>query len=213
MNQATCAQVRESTAEFALGILPGEERGTVAAHLLRCPECRQEVDGLARVGDQLLELIPDAEPPLGFDRRVLSALRTRHSRPRRLRLGRKRVGAGIAGLAAAAAVVGFVVADGHGDHAHEVTAALVSDGHRIGSVYVQGHPPWLWMTVDHASVSGTVTCELLESDGSVKPLGSFDLVAGSGSWAAPEPQGAGRVAGARLVSSDGRILAVARFAG
>ena len=207
MNDVTCTQVREAAGEFALGILPGEERGPMSAHLLRCPECRHEVDEMTRVGDQLLDLIPDAEPPLGFDRRVLSGVRTHRARPRK-----RWIGAGLGVLAAAAAsVVGVVLADGHGSHPHGSTAALVADGHRIGSVYTEGRPPWVWMTVDHAAFSGRVTCDLLEPDGTVRPLGSFDLVAGSGSWAAPEPAGAGPIVGARLVSATGQVIATARF--
>ncbi len=162
---------------------------------------------MTRVGDQLLDLIPDAEPPLGFDRRVLSGVRSRRSHR-----GRRWIGAGAAVAAAAAAsVAGVAIADGQGGHAHEITAALVADGHRIGSVYTEGRPPWVWMTVDHAAFSGRVTCDLLEPDGSVRPLGSFDLVGGSGSWAAPEPPGAGAIVGARLVSATGQVVATARF--
>jgi hypothetical protein len=212
MNEVTCEEVRESAAEFALGILPADERGRVAAHLLRCPACRREVDDLTGVGDELLQLIPDAEPPPGFDERVLSRLGPDRGRPSRAVHTRRWVGAGVAAIAAAAAaIVGLALADGHSDHPHGVVTALLADGHPIGSVYVEGRPPWLWMTVDHAPLSGPVTCDLVEADGSTRPLGSFDLVAGSGSWAAPEPQGVGKIVGARLVSAGGQTIAVAAF--
>ncbi|HWE54424.1 MAG TPA: hypothetical protein VG435_02885, partial [Acidimicrobiales bacterium] len=84
-------------------------------------------------------------------------------------------------------------------------------GHTIGSVYTEGHPTWIWMSVTGASVSGSVTCELLERDGQVVSLGTFDLVKGSGSWAAPEPTNSSAFSGARLVTTDGVIIASATF--
>lgn len=207
MNDVTCEEVRDAAAEFALGILPGDERAPLAAHLLRCQECRREVEELGRVGDDLLDLIPDAEPPLGFDRRVLATVQ-----PRRFRTPRRWIAAGAAGVVAAAGLAaGLVLADGGSDHPHELTATLVAAGHPIGSVYTEGRPPWIWMTVNHAPLSGHVTCDLVEADQTVVPLGSFDLVNGSGSWAAPEPAGTARVVGARLVSASGQVIAVARF--
>ena len=81
MTELTCAQVSEVSGEFALRILPDEQRAAVAAHLLRCPHCRREVDQMTAIGNQLLELLPGTEPPLGFDRRVLARIRPRHRRP------------------------------------------------------------------------------------------------------------------------------------
>jgi anti-sigma factor RsiW len=206
MSDVTCAQARDAAAEFALGILPPDERSTVAAHILRCPECRQEVEELERIGTDLLDVIPDAEPSLGFDRRVLAAVQPRRRHPRRILavLG--------AAAAAAAAVIGLVVSQGGKTHTdHSVTAALASDGHVIGSVYTEGNPAWVSMTVRQAGVSGRVTCDLIRANGASVALGSFDLVKGSGSWAAPEPADIGQIVGARLVGADGHIVATATF--
>ena len=52
--------------EFALGILPQNQRASVAAHLLRCPNCRRKIAPMTAIGVRLLELIPGREPPLGF---------------------------------------------------------------------------------------------------------------------------------------------------
>ena len=75
MSDFTCAQVNEAAAEFALGILAPDERESVEAHLQRCPTCRLEVESMQSVGTQLLDLVPGTEPPLGFDRRVLSRVK------------------------------------------------------------------------------------------------------------------------------------------
>jgi hypothetical protein len=205
MTDVSCAEARDAAAEFALGILPPDERSTVAAHILRCPECRREVDELGRIGADLLDLIPAAEPPLGFDRRVLAMVQPGHRRPRRLLVA---VGAAVA---AAAAVVGLVVSQGTSHTDHSTTATLASDGHVIGSVYTEGNPAWISMMVRQAGVSGRVTCEVIENDGTSLQLGSFDLIKGSGSWAAPEPAGIGHIVGARLLASDGRVVATATF--
>ncbi len=96
MTDMACGQVEQAVTEYALGILPADEARAVSVHVLRCPACRQEVADIQDIGERLLDLVPDAEPPLGLDQEVLSAVR-RHEgrRPGRLQLV----------LAAAAAVV------------------------------------------------------------------------------------------------------------
>ncbi|HEY5394588.1 MAG TPA: zf-HC2 domain-containing protein [Trebonia sp.] len=70
----TCAQVRDVVAELALGVLTGRERGSALAHLEGCRACREDVSLLMVAGGQLLELLPPAEPPAGFETRVLEWL-------------------------------------------------------------------------------------------------------------------------------------------
>jgi len=69
-----CAELAEAAPELALGILPGDERAAALAHLDGCPACRQQVSSLAGVTDQLLLLAPTAQPPAGFEQRVLASL-------------------------------------------------------------------------------------------------------------------------------------------
>ena len=204
MTDVTCVEAKEAAAEYSLGILPPEARARVAAHILRCRECRDEVEELSRIGEDLLELIPAAEPPLGFDRRVLASVQ-----PPKRRRGLVAAAGGAA--AAATAVVGLLLSQGGASTPHEHLGTLTADGHSIGSVYTEGHPAWVSMMVRNASTSGRVTCELIRSNGTVDSLGSFDLVHGSGSWAAPEPPGIGSIAGVRLVAADGHVVATAAF--
>jgi hypothetical protein len=70
----TCAQVHDMAAELALGVLIGRERAAALAHLEGCKACREEVRRLRVVGGRLLELLPTAEPPAGFETRVLERL-------------------------------------------------------------------------------------------------------------------------------------------
>ena len=74
LNDMTCAELADVAAELALGVLTGRERAMAIAHLDRCDECREDVRQLMATGEQLLELLPPAEPPAGFETRVLERL-------------------------------------------------------------------------------------------------------------------------------------------
>jgi hypothetical protein len=221
----TCAQAHDAAAEYALDILESEARSALAAHLLRCPSCRAEVDAMSGVATRLIELVPGTEPPLGFDRRVMARVRdiTPASSSRRLvplRTRRARLLAAVAAVAAAVALVfgsiGWLM--GHSSHPSPqrliTYAAFHQAGHNVGEVSVyrdDNDPFWLNMTVHDVKGGPTVTCELVAADGKLTPLGSFDLVDGSGSWGAPDPGGLAGITGARLTDSQGRIIATATF--
>jgi hypothetical protein len=230
MNDPTCTEVHDAAAEYALDILEPEQRSAVAAHLIRCPECRAEVEAMSTVGARLLDLVPGTEPPLGFDRRVLARVRPRRrrgpwpvGRTSRWVSGRSGVLAGVASLAAAAAViVGALGGFSGGTAAHPtpriVTAALVEGTRNVGDVYLTvdksltgDKSPWLHMEVHGATGADKVTCELLAKDGSIMRLGSFDLIHGSGSWGAPDSTGPAGVSGVRLVGGTGQVIATAVF--
>jgi hypothetical protein len=74
LNDMTCAELADVAAELALGVLTGRERAMAVAHLDRCDACREDVRQLMATGEQLLELLPPAEPPAGFETRVLERL-------------------------------------------------------------------------------------------------------------------------------------------
>jgi hypothetical protein len=68
----TCAQLADVAPQLALGILPGDERGRAVHHLESCAGCRELVAALTAVNDALVAVAPTAEPPAGFEERVLS---------------------------------------------------------------------------------------------------------------------------------------------
>jgi hypothetical protein len=70
----TCAGLADVAAELALGVLTGRERAMAVAHLDNCDTCREDVRQLMATGEQLLELLPSAEPSAGFETRVLERL-------------------------------------------------------------------------------------------------------------------------------------------
>jgi hypothetical protein len=74
LNDMTCGELADVAAELALGVLTGRERASAIAHLSHCEACREDVRQLMVTGEQLLELLPAAEPPAGFETRVLERL-------------------------------------------------------------------------------------------------------------------------------------------
>jgi hypothetical protein len=76
MTDPECDEIRDDAAELALGILPGRDRARMIAHIERCPTCRHRVAELAGLADDLIALLPPAEPPVGFEARVLATLAT-----------------------------------------------------------------------------------------------------------------------------------------
>jgi anti-sigma-K factor RskA len=74
MDDMSCDEFAEVAAELALGVLTGRERAQALAHLDGCESCREQVRELSMAGDELLALLPPAEPPAGFESRVLDRL-------------------------------------------------------------------------------------------------------------------------------------------
>jgi Putative zinc-finger len=124
-----CSQLRDMAPEVALGLVTGEERAVALAHLEGCAACRADVASLAGVADELLLIGPEAPPPEGFDRRVLTRLTevraaqapspARRGGPAHLRRGARRrrpdrrrfaVGATLSAAAAAVVLVAAVLA-------------------------------------------------------------------------------------------------------
>jgi hypothetical protein len=157
-----------------------------------CPECRQLVLELSSVGDQLLTLAPTHEPPVGFESRVISALKLRKSRARRW------AAAGAAAVLAAtlgAAGVLLVTADERGVAAR-YQAALERAGGRYFAVWdlrgpssekagnvfgYEGHPSWVFVTIDDVD-PGTYVPEIVAASGDVTRMDAFAVTEGKHTW-------------------------------
>lgn len=125
---------------------------------------------------------------------------------------------------AAAAVAVAVVAGGLGGWGLAVgtsapasstlaSATLTSASHQtVGKVFLyQGSPRWLYMSVDLPSGDGTVLCQVVGQNGQVTTVGSFRLADGHGYWGSPATGASGQLTSARLVSTNGTVLATASF--
>jgi hypothetical protein len=74
LSEMECAGFAGVAEELALGVLTGRERAEALAHLGCCTACRENVRRLTVTGEELLRLLPDREPPPGFETRVLARL-------------------------------------------------------------------------------------------------------------------------------------------
>src|SRR5918995_5431779 len=67
-----CAQVRDLAVEVALGVATAEDRVLVLGHVITCVDCRAHLAELSTLVDDMLRLVPPAEPPTGFESAVLA---------------------------------------------------------------------------------------------------------------------------------------------
>lgn len=81
--EAGCVRFRAVSAEFALGVLPAEERDHAMAHLDACAACRAYQRADTAVADGLLALYPANEPSIGFEQRVAARIGQRNRKPPR----------------------------------------------------------------------------------------------------------------------------------
>ncbi|MEV2214894.1 hypothetical protein AB0H86_26175 [Streptomyces sp. NPDC050997] len=222
-----CPQLRDIAAEAALGVLPAQERAAAVAHLQRCPNCLENVRELARAADELLNLIPGREPPVGFEARVLQRIGLplrRRRRTLRRRLGLAAAAAVAAGaLAVGGWAVGFTAAPSPSATsptrpAPLLSADLTSHSQDVGRVFAYtGKQPWVYMSVDaddlragdRAALQGKVTCRIERADGSKADIGTFSLADGYAHWVASYPAGSAPVTGVHLLAPDSSVVATA----
>lgn len=68
------AQFEAELPELALGVLCGKERLSLLEHVASCATCAADLRGLVATVDGLRLLAAEADPPVGFERRVISGL-------------------------------------------------------------------------------------------------------------------------------------------
>ncbi|MGH3398779.1 MAG: zf-HC2 domain-containing protein [Streptosporangiaceae bacterium] len=237
MSEMSCREFQDAAAELALGVLTGRERAQAMAHLDHCEACRESVRQLTLTGEGLLGLLPSIEPPAGFETRVLDRIGLTAPAPapsparwtswlsarRADRAGSGQLSRTRRALAVAAVAVAVVAGGLGGWGLHNGTsapapaaldsAALVSVSHQsVGKIFVyRGHPQWVYMSVNTSSGNGTVICQVENRDGHFSTVGSFHLTNGYGYWGSPAPGNPGSLAGARLITPTGHVLATATF--
>jgi hypothetical protein len=221
-----CEEIHELAPEIALGIADGEERAEALRHLSSCAESRRAVERLSGVADELLLMAPTAEPPAGFESRVVEALGL--ERPPRRRLPRwltpRWLAPRLAPALAAAAVTAAVLIGTYSDdlrtaERYRDTLALADGryfqaeqladetGARGGVAFgYEGSPSWVLLTVDPAHRAAVSRGELMTRDGRTIALPSLELDR-DGSWGGTIPVNLYKVASIRLLGdSPGEIL-------
>ena len=206
-----CERLADDLVALALGTIEGRARASVIAHVEKCPLCTAELDALSGAADRLLELVPEEEPPLGFEVRVLARI----GRARRTRLAgwRRRTAVLVAAAALFAGVVGFLAGHGLGSSppgrsATGLTAVLRADSHAVGELRVPpGRVPRLVVEIAGLDTSGPVTCRVTDSTGQTRTIGVYWLDHGSGTWTARLPFPAADLRSATITASNGAVLA------
>lgn len=235
---AHCEKLREAGAELALGVLPGRERAEAVAHLDGCADCREYVRQLTGIGDRLIGLLPECEPPPGFETRVARSLGEQAAGPEgaarrapqhlrgRARRARLRLAAAAAALVVAVGFAGWGIgtvvegATASPPAAVESEPVLVGDmipaggGEPVGEVYAHpGSPAWMFVSValPGTPYNGRITCLLERADGTTTRVGDFPVRDGRGNWGVAVPVDLTRYSSTRLTSADGTVLATARL--
>ena len=231
MGELTCQQCAQLAVEAALDILPCHQRADVLAHLDRCTSCQDTVCALTNTADRLVELLPPAQPPAGFEQRVINALT-----PAPPRIRRRWLPATAGLLVLTLATGGWLVS--RATHAltptHPNTQAVIdaqagertvlyaplttaehhSAEQQIGQAYLYpDNPSWIYLSLDTPSTTAndTIKCEIIRADGSTVPIGTFPVTHGRGTWAGPAPANRDTPATAKLINSKGHTLAQAHF--
>jgi len=186
----SCDTARERIPELALGRLDGAERAEVLLHVHGCARCQGILDEFSGVADLLARSAPEAEPPPGFDRRVLAAMGSRRSGDRR---GLRRRALVIGAVAAAAAILSVAVvrivdAGRAGDQASapalETAPMIGGGGLTVGRVVVSSNEPAsVVVTVDYALPDGVYRLQLQTNTGTVtRGVGTIAVTGGRGTW-------------------------------
>jgi hypothetical protein len=222
-DRSGCAEVRELLPELALGVAAGDERARALRHLSGCVECRRELDAMSTIADELLTLVPPAEPPGGFESAVLARIapaRRRWWRRPVMRLATAGALALAVGVGGGAGVALHATADDRrvanqyrqvlrvaGGRYLAVRPLTAPDQSDAGRVFAyQGNPSWVFAVVRRARTAGRYQEPLVTRDGRDRVLGEVVVAAGEGSWGVAIDQPVAQVAEVRLESATGPVL-------
>lgn len=202
-----CSEFDAAVDELAVGAVSEPLRSDLLAHAASCPSCDLRLRELVAVADRLLLLAPSAEPPPGFETRVLAALRPRRRRRPLLAV------AAVSVLAFAGAAV-VLARDGDGDADPRRSAPIVAAGGDVlGEVVLVAEPrPHVLVSVDDPRPGpGVRSCELVLADGERVVVGSWDYRAiDTGVWAVAVDDRLLDAVSMRITDGD-RVIASGRF--
>jgi len=210
MSPLTCDEFESLAAEFALGVLPGDQRGLALTHLAACPTCRAQTRELARIADSMLLLTQPAEPPSGFESKVLSRLGMEEpgvrKRSRRPSTRWVRLAAAAAVVVALVGTAGFFTGRFTGGTKQQVAGDLATVSKDGGSCRVAafpGHgsvPAMLVVRLDEPSERpGPYPVQLIPAKGGEPvPFGVIEVRNGRGTLQSAIPASVGPVRGIRV---------------
>jgi hypothetical protein len=223
-DHAACGPTRLVSAELALGVLEGGERGDALAHLAGCAACRAEVRHLAEAVDGVVDLAPEAEPPVGFESAVIARIADeRAGRATKEAPGRRRrwfVAAAAALLLVLGIGVTLVVArEGRGASSVATARMEAPDGATVGEVWRTGEPDAVvfvsvpaWAGIDTVGPDAPRYALRLDlAGGDTVEVGDFTLGDGVSSWAMPTELDGEDIRAVSVVDDTGRVWCTGRF--
>jgi hypothetical protein len=217
-----CASIEELLPEVALEIASGEDRAVVLRHVVSCARCRELLEDMSSLSDDLLLIGPVAEPPSGFESRVTEAIVGPGSRARRRRYALRGVAVVAAALVGAGSIFFVTRSDRrladytrhqlaveNGEY-FEAAQLRTGQGVQAGQVFAyQGSPSWIVVIVA-APKEESYAAEIRTKDGRWISLGSHRFTEG-GTWGQSLPLPFDEVSGFRLTDGDGAAPLEAEF--
>lgn len=218
-------ELEHDLVELALGEVAEPRRSELLSHLSTCLRCRSTYAEVVAAIDATIPAAPEAQPPAGFDLRVLSALGIDSDgktpgtgfRLDRLTSPRLLFAAAAVVVALAAGLVGGATMLGDSGSRQEAPTAdnsvlKTSDGEQVGTTAVA----WmherrvLVLSVSQAPVGVRYRCRVVPAEGRPSVLGRWEASSPTGgTWVVPAPQG--DLSRVQLVTDTGAVWSSARL--
>jgi len=210
VSELTCRQVADSAPGFALDILEPTTRARVAAHLIRCPGCRETVTGMQDSASRLLDLGTPWEETEWADDDTGSLLSQVRPARRRLRM-----------VVSMATVALLIVGTTLGPELEQLashpeqplaTVYLRAGGSTVGTVRVFAGPtPALDVQVE-GMAAGSLQIMAVDASGQARAVAHLQVPrSGRAAWLGAEPLPLNRLSGVVLVDSAHQQVAAATF--
>jgi hypothetical protein len=200
---------------LVLGHLDARGRARAVEHVLACRPCRDEHDELVESLTGVLAAVPEVQPPLGFDQRVVALMRRddRRGRHRRRVVLSVAAAALLVAVGVAAAVWGLTRSSDRTTTAGVAPLEVVGDARQVGTVSlgrVDGETVMVVALV-RAPEGRSYRCRTTFADGSSAESASWP--ASYAAWIVPLPAGDHDVRTVELISDEtDRVWSVADFA-
>ncbi len=226
MTDSECERVDALVPEVALGTAGAAERAQVLRHALGCERCRAALRQASEDADQLVLLVPAADPAPGFESRVLAAVGEpaavprlptqpcRRSRALALRLAVAACLLLVGGLLVPALPFGHRLGGSPGQQRTETRQAAFLDpqGQQVGaSLLVNGHRVFVSFTITEAPAQ-SYRVMLDTVDGRAIAAGTVHSVGGVCTWARMVDAHLVDVAALRLIPMRGGVTYTSRLA-